>query len=305
MYICNLLHHVKIQPGRIQSLTILEANPHGYLLGENDQQVFLPSTETREKLNAGDEVEVFVYYSEEALPVATTRLPAIQLNQAGCFRVLSANPLGAFVNIETSRDILIPAREQKEPLNVGDFCVMVLKMDHQKNRLYGSTRITSHLRNVNIPFQRGDEVQMMIAEKLEMGRRVVVNKEFLGLLFRTEMTRNVRTGDVIKGYIRKIEGDEITVSMQKEGIELINDAAEQLLEFLKANGGYARLTDDTSPEELKLRLRMSKKTFKKAAGKLFKEQKIILTKLGIKLNRESGLTHDTTPVKRKPGPPKR
>jgi len=57
------------------------------------------------------------------------------------------------------------------------------------------------------------------------------------------------------------------------------------MNYLEANGGYVRLNDDTDPEEIKLRLHMSKKTFKKAAGMLYKEGKILLTKLGIKFNK--------------------
>lgn len=261
----------------------------------------MPGQGLKNELKTGDEVEVFIFFNEDALPEATTVLPDIQLDEAGCFRVISSNQLGAFVNIGTFRDILIPSREQKEVLNAGDWCVVVLKLDRLKNRLYGSTRITTHLKNTDHSFKRGDEVQLLMGEKFEIGRRVVINKKFLGLIFRAEMTRDVRTGDLVKGYIRKIEGDEITVSMQKEGQELVDDASAQLLEFLRANGGYARLTDDTSPEELKLRLRMSKKTFKKAVGKLYKEQKIILTKLGIKLNRQEESLPEEPANKRRDG----
>jgi hypothetical protein len=71
--------------------------------------------------------------------------------------------------------------------------------------------------------------------------------------------------------------------MQKEGVDLIEDAAARLLEFLENNGGYIRLNDDSDPDEIKIRLRMSKKTFKKAAGLLYKQEKVDLMKFGVKL----------------------
>jgi hypothetical protein len=99
------------------------------------------------------------------------------------------------------------------------------------------------------------------------------------------MTDNVRLGEKVKGYVRKVEGKDIVVSMQREGMELLDDAKVKIMNYLEANGGYVRLNDDTDPDEIKLRLHMSKKTFKKAAGMLFKEGKILLTKMGIKFNK--------------------
>ena len=99
------------------------------------------------------------------------------------------------------------------------------------------------------------------------------------------MTDNVRLGEKVKGYVRKVEGKDIVVSMQREGMELLDDAKVKIMNYLEANGGYVRLNDDTDPEEVKLRLHMSKKTFKKAAGMLFKEGKILLTRMGIKFNK--------------------
>jgi len=93
----------------------------------------------------------------------------------------------------------------------------------------------------------------------------------------------VSEGDKVKGYVRKIEGKDVVVSMQKEGVDLIEDAAARLLEFLENNGGYIRLNDDSDPDEIKIRLRMSKKTFKKAAGLLYKREKVDLMKFGVKL----------------------
>ena len=124
---------------------------------------------------------------------------------------------------------------------------------------------------------------MMIAEKIDAGRRVVVDGKFIGFLFEQEMMDRVRLGEKVKGYVRKCEFGELTVSMQREGMDLLEDAKKKILHYLELNGGYVRLNDDTPPEEIKLRLHMSKKTFKKAAGMLFNEGKVTLAKFGIKL----------------------
>jgi predicted RNA-binding protein (virulence factor B family) len=142
-----------------------------------------------------------------------------------------------------------------------------------------------YFKNDFIDIERGQEVDLIVADKIDIGRRVIINGKFLGVIFTQEMLRTLREGDKIKGYVRKIEGRDIQVSMSKEGEELIIDAKNRLMEFLENNNGYIRLNDDSDPEEIKLRLRMSKKTFKKAVGVLYKEEKVIITKFGVKLNK--------------------
>jgi acylphosphatase len=158
----------------------------------------------------------------------------------------------------------------------------MLCYDSANHRLFGTTKIFNHLKEVP-DFKRGDEIEMTIFEKLEVGRKVIVNGKYQGIIFQQEIMSRVSEGDKVKGYVRKIEGKDVVVSMQKEGVDLIEDAAARLLEFLENNGGYIRLNDDSDPDEIKIRLRMSKKTFKKAAGLLYKQEKVDLMKFGVKL----------------------
>ena len=284
---------MNIQPGKIQELEIFDINETGIVLGNPVYPILLNKREMRGKPQIGQTVKVFVFYNERRELEATIRLPEIQLEEIAAFRVKNVNEIGAFIDIGSSRDILIPNREQREPLEPGMLCVVILKEDNENQRLFASTKLMRYLRNEDISeYKRGDEVDLIIAEKMDLGRRVIINGKHHGVLFRQEIMRTVNTGDKLKGYIRQIENKSITVSTQKEGIELLQDARNRLIEFLTENGGYARLNDDTSPEEIKMRLRMSKKTFKKVAGILFKEGLVELTKIGVKLTKK-----DLTPGK--------
>jgi hypothetical protein len=159
-------------------------------------------------------------------------------------------------------------------------------------RLFATTKIFTHLKNKPEGIERGDQVEVMIAERIDVGRKVIVNGKFPGVIFNQEIMSKVHEGEVVKGYVRKIEGKDVIVSMQKEGLDLIDDATKRLLEYIEANGGYVRLNDDSDPEEIKLRLRMSKKTFKKAAGQLYKMGKVDLMKFGIKLLKDGQAQQD-------------
>lgn len=276
---------MQIRPGYIQTLPYYDATERGFLLGDDKQTVFIAKNESPKDFNEGDSLEVFVFYNEDKETEATTKLPEIQVGQVGCFRVRGVNDIGAFVNIGTRRDILIPKREQLEPLEVDKMTLIILCEDIENERLFATTKLNRMMQKDAPPYQRGDEVQLMIAEKIDIGRRVIVDGKYLGALFRQEMMDRVRLGEKVKGYIRKVEGKDITVSMQREGMDLLEDAKAKILAYLEMNGGYARLNDDTDPEEIKLRLKMSKKTFKKSAGMLFKEGKLLLTKFGVKINK--------------------
>lgn len=276
---------MKIRPGYIQTLPFYDTTERGFLLGDDNHQVFIPKHEAPKGFEEGQSLEVFVFYNEEKETEATTQLPEIQVGKVGCFRVRGANDIGAFINIGSKRDILIPKREQLEPLEADRMALVVLCEDVENERLYATTKLNRMMQKTPPPYQRGDEVQLIIAEKIEIGRRVVVDGKYLGALFRQEMTDRVRLGEKVKGYVRKVEGKDIIVSMQREGLELLEDAKAKILAYLEMNGGYARLSDDTDPEEIKLRLHVSKKTFKKAAGMLFKEGKVLLTKFGVKINK--------------------
>jgi predicted RNA-binding protein (virulence factor B family) len=276
---------MRIIPGKIQKLPLLEPVDRGYLLGSAENNVFISKRDVRAGTEPDTEIEVFVFYNELKELEATSKLPQLQLGEVGCFRVGNSNDLGAFIDIGSRRDILIPHKEQVEGLETGRMTLVVLCDDQVNRRLYASTKLNRHLRNEDIPYKRGDEVQLTIAEKIEIGRRVVIDGKFIGALFRQEMMDRVRLGEKVKGFVRKVEGKDIIVSMQREGLDLLEDSKARILDYLEGNGGYVRLNDDTDPEEIKLRLHMSKKTFKRAAGMLFKEGKVLLTKLGIKINK--------------------
>jgi len=274
---------MKIIPGKIQSLPILSMEGREVELGTEENHISLFKGERPSDAQVGDPIEVFVYFNEDRQLEATRKLPEIELGGVGSFRVKNTGDFGAFIDIGTRRDILLPVREQKTPVEEGRMILITLQCDMENRRLFASTRLTQFFKNNLYDYQRGQEVDMIIADRLEMGYRVIINGKHIGALFRQELMRNVHEGEKVKGYIRKIEGKEITVSMQKEGEELIQDAVDRLLEFLKHHNGYIRLTDDSDPEEIKLRLRMSKKTFKKAVGQLYKDRRVTLTKFGLKL----------------------
>jgi predicted RNA-binding protein (virulence factor B family) len=260
---------------------VTSINEEGVFVGNDHEEIPLNKIDTKGVV-LGQTLKIFSYFNDRKELEATTRIPEIQVGEMGMFTILNSNDLGAFINIGVGRDVLIPKREQRQELLTNRKALIMLCYDSANHRLFGTTKIFNHLKEVP-DFKRGDEIEMTIFEKLEVGRKVIVNGKYQGIIFQQEIMSRVSEGDKVKGYVRKIEGKDVVVSMQKEGVDLIEDAAARLLEFLENNGGYIRLNDDSDPDEIKIRLRMSKKTFKKAAGLLYKQEKVDLMKFGVKL----------------------
>jgi predicted RNA-binding protein (virulence factor B family) len=281
-----------IHPGRFGKLQVVRIESQGlWLYNRDEEEVFLPYSECPQGIQIGDILEVFVFPNEKGRMEASIRKPLLTLNEVRKLRVKDATPHGAFVDIGIRADLFMPPGEQQFKVESGREYVVIMRFDAERKKLYGSTRIPRYLSWNTRDYERGDQVDIILLEKEEESFKVVVNQKTLGSLPFSETFRQVRMGETYKAYVKKVEPKILIISLQKEGFEQIEDAAVKIIDYLKMNGGYARLNDDTDPEEIKLRLHMSKKAFKKAIGHLQKLGEIQITKRGIKLTK----SQETTP----------
>ena len=136
----------------------------------------------------------------------------------------------------------------------------------------------------NVDFSQGDEVDILIDRFTDLGIRVIINDKYYGLVYEEDVYKQVHVGERRKGYIKKIRDDnKIDVSLRKIGYGRVEDAKQKILERLKEENGFLPLNDDSSPGVIKYELEMSKGTFKKAIGGLYKEKIIDITDQGIRI----------------------
>ncbi|RZJ60323.1 MAG: GntR family transcriptional regulator, partial [Flavobacterium sp.] len=234
-----------------------------------------------------EELIVFVYLDHEERPVATTLEPYIYLHEFSLLRVNYTNKFGAFLDWGLEKDLFVPFREQARPMEKGKRYLVYMYLDEKSNRLAGTSKINQYLNNEELTVEEGEEVDLIISHITDMGINVIINEQHKGLMYKDEVYEDLRTGDRMKGYIKTIRPDnKIDVSLQKSGFENIEPNAEKILDELRANRGFLRLNDDSHPEDIKTVLRMSKKTFKKAIGTLYKQKLIEIKEDGIHLIRE-------------------
>lgn len=283
-----------IEIGKYNTLTILRETKVGLFLGnpkedpEGINDILLPNKYVPNKFEIGEELIVFVYLDHEERPVATTLVPYVFLNEFALLRVNYVNQVGAFMDWGMEKDILVPFKEQARPMEKGKRYLVFLYMDEKTNRLVASSKTNQFLDNENITVSKNEEVDLIISHITDIGINVIINQLHKGLIYKDEVyDDSIRTGDKLKGYIKTIRPDgKIDVSLQIQGFENIEPNSEIILNELRASRGFLRLNDNSNPEDIKTVLKMSKKTFKKAIGMLYKEKLIEIKDDGIYLIQE-------------------
>lgn len=271
--------------GQFNTLTIDRDTQVGLFLTNGKEDVLLPNKYVPKVFEIGEEMTVFVYLDHEERPVATTLVPYIFLNEFALLRVNYINQIGAFMDWGMEKDILVPFKEQARPMEKGKRYLVYLYMDEKTNRLVASSKTNQFLDNENITVEKGEKVDLIISHITEIGINVIINQKHKGLVYKDEVYDDaIRTGDKMKGYIKLVRPDgKIDVSLHKQGFENIEPNSEIIMNELRASRGFLRLNDNSNPEDIKTVLKMSKKTFKKAIGLLYKEKLIEIKDDGIYL----------------------
>lgn len=275
-----------IEIGKYNLLTILRSSEPGvYLIDEEGNEVLLPNKYVPESYRKGDEIRVFVYKDSEDRPIATTLDPKGQDGDFAYLKVKAINNIGAFLDWGLEKDLLVPFKEQGSRMDTGQGYLVYIRLDPDTERMVASERIERYTSKDVDELEEEEAVQLLIGGRSELGIKAIVNNRFLGLLYQNEVFRELEPGEEITGYIKKIREDgKIDLRLEQKGYSSIEPNADKILDHLKFNGGHLDLTDKSSPEEIKERLQMSKKVFKKAIGALYKEKHIRIEEDGVYLN---------------------
>jgi len=244
----------------------------------------LPGKYVPGEISVDSEIEVFVYRDSEDRLVSTNLRPKIQLHQFAVLQAVMVNQIGAFLDWGLEKNLFVPFREQGTKMLKGRWYMVYLYLDEQTDRLVASAKINRFLNNEQLTVKEGDEVEVMIWETTDLGVNVIINNLHKGLVYHNEFFAQVTPGDIRKGYISKIRDDhKIDVQLQMPGVGNIEPSAARILEILQTKEGFLSLTDNSEPEEIARHLEMSKKTFKKAIGSLYKQKIVMIEKDGIRL----------------------
>ena len=270
--------------GKLNTLLVMREAEQGlYLDGDNLGDILIPKRYVPEGTNVDDEIEVFIYTDSEDRIIATTEKPYAMVGQFGAMKVVHVNKFGAFLDWGLMKDLFVPFREQKMKMLEGNTYVVFVYLDLDSDRIAGSAKLDQFLDETPPPFEQGEEVEIIIAQRTDLGYKVIINETHWGLIFKNEIFGNIHIGDKRKAYIKNMrEDDKIDVSLQKEGYERIDSVSKMILQKIEDESGFLALTDKSSPKEISATFGISKKAFKKAIGALYKQRLIELDTQGIR-----------------------
>jgi predicted RNA-binding protein (virulence factor B family) len=254
-----------------------------YLQGEDESLILLPTRYVPLKTQLDDTIKVFIYRDSENRIIATTLIPYATVGEFAYLKVKTVNNLGAFLDWGIAKDLFVPFSEQRDNMQVDYSYLIFVYLDNASERIVGTAKIENVLRDVETSYAEGDEVEILITRRNDMGYQVLISNDSLGMLYQNEIFEPVRSGDIRKAYIKKIRPDgKIDVSLQRQGyVNEIPQAGEELLARLKKEDGFLPVNDKSSPEDIYSLLNMSKKNFKKTVGLLYKQKLITIEDSGI------------------------
>lgn len=252
----------------------------GGLLGE----ILLPRKYVPENCPIGRPIEVFIYHDSQDRMIATTQKPLAQVGQAALLKVKAATEIGAFLDWGLPRDLFVPFREQKQRMDSGKSYIVFVYLDEKSQRVVASSKLDKFIHQQPVSFGEGEMVKLLIYDRTEMGYKAIVNGTHWGMLYENEVFRELRRGQQIDGYIKKIrDDDKIDLCLQRPGYAEIPDFAELIIKQLREHNGFLALTDKSSPEKIYNIFGISKKTYKKALGALYKRKLIEIRPNGIRI----------------------
>ena len=278
----------ELQIGRTCQLKVNRQVEFGFYLdgGEQYGEVLLPNGEIRPDIDVhiGEPLEVFLYLDTQERIVATTHMPLAQVGDFAYLEVAWVNNFGAFLHWGPQKDLFVPFREQKMKMMKGHSYIVHVHLDPETYRIMASAKVEHFLSQDFPPYRTGDQVELLIWQKTDLGLKAIVDGRYGGLLYDTQMFRTLRTGDRVKGYISQVRPDgKLDLSLQCPGQRGVEDFSAQLLRHLQMNGGQTPLGDQSPAEEIYALFGVSKKVFKKAVGDLYRQRLIEISDTGIRL----------------------
>ncbi len=262
--------------GQINTLEILRETDHGvYLIDTNDEEVLLPNRYVPSEFKIWDKIDVFVYLDNEERLVATTDIPYIKRDEFALLRCNQVNEFGAFLDWGLVKELFCPFREQAFKMKPGGWYLVHCYLDEKTERLVASSKTNRFLDNKTLTVEQFEEVDLIVSHPSDIGWNVIVNKKHIGLIYKDNIFKDISVGDRLKGVVKKVRpGNKLDISLEKIGYRNIEPNAQRILQELEDNSGFINLTDKSNPEDIKAQLQMSKKSFKKAVGNLYKQKQI-------------------------------
>lgn len=265
-------------------LVVKEVDFGMYLDGGAVGEILLPKRYVPEELNVGDAIRVFVYLDQDERLVATTLNPYAKVGDFAWLEVAWVNEYGAFLDWGLMKDLFCPFREQKKRMERGQRYIVHVGIDEDSYRIVASAKVERFLNQDEPVYEQGEDVDVLVWQKTDLGFKVIVDNKYAGLVYDSQVFRPLAVGDRLTGYVDRVRPDgKLDITLQPTGRRMTEEFSEVLLQYLRDNNGHCDLGDKSPAELIADRFKVSKKTFKKAVGDLYKRRLITIGDGGLDL----------------------
>jgi len=276
-----------IHIGKTNHLRVVKEVDFGVYLdgGEERGEILLPIRYVPKGCKVDDNIDVFIYFDSEDRIIATTEQPYAQVGEFAFLEVVAVNNTGAFLDWGLMKDLLLPYDEQTHRPEVGKSYVVYVFQDGTTGRVVASTKTRDFLDDESLnDFQEGQEVELLNANKTDLGYQMIINNTHSGLLHQHEVLQPIKHGEKLTGFIQKIREDrKIDLCLHQQASDKTDEVTDLILYKLKTNSGFLALHDKSDPKDIQAAFGVSKKMFKKALGSLYRKKAITLEINGIRL----------------------
>lgn len=246
--------------------------------------IFMPNGYARMDCTAGDDIDVFVFSDSENQLLATTKKPYAMVGDFALLKVASITPVGTFLDWGMKKDLLVPFGEQKEKMEEGKSYIVYVHIDKKTGRIVASSKLNRFLNKQPADFEEGQRVELLICSQTEIGYKAIIDNSRWGMLYKNEVFQPLKKGQRLPGFIKKLRDDgKIDLCLQKPGSEKIGEVSDRIIDLIKARGGFIPVTDTSPAGIIYSMFGVSKKTYKKAIGALYKKRLIVLEEHGVRL----------------------
>ncbi len=275
-----------IEIGKINTLQVVKEVQFGiYLDGGEFGEILLPKKYIPKDLKPDDKIDVFIYFDSEDRIIATTEKPYAMIGEFALLKAASVTNVGAFLDWGLPKDLFVPFKEQNQKMMMGHSYIVYIYYDAKSNRIAASSKLDKFLSKWPPKYEIGESVDLLIWSETDLGINAIINNVHRGLLYNNDLFQPVTIGQKMKGFVTKIREDgKIDLTLQKPGYRKVGGLAEIIFDKLKNKGGFITVTDKTTPAKIYELFGVSKKTYKKAVGALFRQRLITIEKNGIRLN---------------------
>lgn len=222
----------------------------------------------------GNKVNPFVYMDIEKGLMGTLGTVFGQVGELAYLHVVATSDMGAFLDLGIGKHVLLLKNKMEVEVKEGDDILVALKLDN-KNRIAATMKISDYI-EVRPSSKVGEDIRGIIYRiNPEMGLFIAVDGKYHGFIHKSKLQKKYKVGDMVEAKIVKIRDDgKLELSFRDLAYKEMDKDASVIFEYMKDHHGVLDISEDSSPEKIMSIFKISKKSFKRAVGNLYRDKKI-------------------------------